>query len=119
MFDIIHATPAAVRRSYVDKFAGTVADTALVSGLKRHYYNLLDPQITSATDLELLDINGQKTTLSKILSQSKGKALYVDFWASWCAPCLREMPMSKELRQNEKYKNTVFVYLAINDNQEQ
>ena len=119
VIDIIHATPAAVRRSYVDKFAGTVADTALVSRLKRHYSSLLDPQITSATDLELLDINGQKTTLSKILSQSKGKAVYVDFWASWCAPCLREMPISKELRQNEKYKNIVFVYLAINDNQEQ
>lgn len=48
------------------------------------------------------------------LKNSRGRVLYVDFWASWCKPCLKEMPASKALV--EKYKGKVgFVYLSIDD----
>lgn len=51
---------------------------------------------------------------SLFLKNSKGRVLYVDFWASWCKPCLKEMPASKALV--EKYKGKVgFVYLSLDD----
>jgi thiol-disulfide isomerase/thioredoxin len=42
----------------------------------------------------------------------KGKVVLVNFWATWCAPCLTEMPMlEKEVWQ--KYKGTDFSMMAI------
>lgn len=46
------------------------------------------------------------------LSDYKGKVLYVDFWASWCGPCVLSMPLLNNLRN--KYKDVGFEVIAIN-----
>jgi peroxiredoxin len=46
------------------------------------------------------------------LSQYKGKIVYLDFWASWCPPCLKSLPLLEELRVEFAGKNIQF--LAIN-----
>ncbi|MES2827645.1 MAG: TlpA disulfide reductase family protein [Bacteroidota bacterium] len=50
------------------------------------------------------------------LSSFKGKAVYIDVWASWCGPCIQEMPSLKKL--SDKYKsnpNIQFVSLSVDD----
>ena len=46
------------------------------------------------------------------LASLEGKAVYVDFWASWCAPCLRSMPAYNELYG--RYKDRGLEFVAIN-----
>ena len=46
------------------------------------------------------------------LSNLKGKTLYVDFWASWCAPCITSLPQYNELYK--KYKQDGLEIIAIN-----
>ena len=46
------------------------------------------------------------------LDQFKGKVIYLDFWASWCVPCVKSMPILNRLR-NEYHKNG-FEIVAIN-----
>lgn len=53
------------------------------------------------------DIRGGSATLSKY----KGKVLLLDFWASWCIPCVREMPYIKFLYH--KYHHQGFDILGI------
>jgi len=42
----------------------------------------------------------------------KGKVVYVDFWASWCIPCLQSFPWMQAM--HEKYSKQGLVIIAIN-----
>ena len=46
------------------------------------------------------------------LASLRGKTVYVDFWASWCAPCLRSMPAYNELYK--RYHGQGLEFVAIN-----
>jgi len=86
-------------------------DTNLITTLiEEHNLN----QVVS-DDMELVDDSGIKTSFKTLLKKYKGKLLYVDFWASWCSPCRREMPASHKLKEEYKGKDVVFVYLAYKD----
>lgn len=48
------------------------------------------------------------------LSDYKGKVVYIDFWATWCGPCMAEMPHSKKLR--DKFignDSIIFMYVSV------
>jgi len=47
------------------------------------------------------------------LSDLRGKYLYIDVWATWCGPCIREIPASKKMEKLYHDKNIEFVYISI------
>ena len=47
------------------------------------------------------DFSGKKIDLKEY----KGKLIIINFWATWCAPCKKEMPSLDNLYQNENFKN--------------
>lgn len=49
--------------------------------------------------------------LSEIIKKNKGKIILVDFWASWCLPCIQEFPYEEELMQT--YSEVYFVFISI------
>lgn len=49
------------------------------------------------------------------LSDLKGKLVYIDVWATWCGPCLIEIPALKELESDYHSKNIVFVSISIDE----
>jgi len=50
------------------------------------------------------------------LSELKGKVVYVDFWASWCPPCVKSFPLLNDLRN--KLQDQGFEVLAVNLDEE-
>ena len=47
------------------------------------------------------------------LADLKGKIVYIDVWATWCGPCIREIPALKEVEKEFSSKNVAFVSTAI------
>jgi len=47
------------------------------------------------------------------LSNYKGKLIYVDLWATWCGPCIAELPAFKQLVKDYADKNIAFVPVSI------
>lgn len=81
-----------------------------------------NPQFADAmAKLEAVDAARQKAdfTLSDLQGKSwhlgdlRGKVVLVNFWATWCPPCRKEMPDLEALY--EKYRDQGFVVLAISD----
>lgn len=60
-------------------------------------------------DFTLSDLGGKSWTLSEL----KGKVVLVNFWATWCPPCKKEMPDLDALYTH--FKDKGFVILAITD----
>jgi peroxiredoxin len=63
-------------------------------------------------DFTLTDLQGKAWHLRDL----RGKVVLVNFWATWCPPCRKEMPDLEALY--EKYKDQGFVVLAISDEEE-
>ena len=68
-----------------------------------------------APTFTLLNNTGKKVSLSEF----KGKVVYLDFWGTWCGPCLNEIPASHELAKKFEGRDVVFVYIDVNDKEEQ
>lgn len=60
-----------------------------------------------ARDFTLEDLKGNKVALSDF----KGKVVFLNFWATWCAPCRYEMPSMEEL--SKKYDKKDLIILAV------
>ena len=67
----------------------------------------------TAPDFTLNDLNGKPFTLSTL----RGKWIVLDFWGSWCMPCIKGMPEMKTA-YNKFHNKVEFIGICCNDKQE-
>ena len=66
-------------------------------------------QLEKFIDIELITLEGERKWLSEYVGHSK--FLFIDFWASWCGPCIADIPKIKQVY--EKYKDKGLEVLSI------
>ena len=71
-----------------------------------------NPKGVPAPDFELNGLDGRKIKLSDY----KGKAVVLNFWATWCAPCKIEIPWFVELQKQYGPQGLEIVGVAMDEN---
>jgi peroxiredoxin len=83
-------------------YSATLPGTTIIQGIPAPQKGFLAPDFT------LLTPEGESVTLSDL----RGQAVLINFWASWCGPCRREMPAMQQVYDD--LKDEGFVVLAVN-----
>lgn len=67
------------------------------------------PSKRAVLDLNLINSKGERVNMK----QFEGKAIFLNFWATWCPPCVAEMPGINNLYQEVKDDNVEFIMLSV------
>ncbi|MCW5911485.1 MAG: redoxin domain-containing protein [Cyclobacteriaceae bacterium] len=87
------------------------------SDYKKYLIRLIPSELTNdmiaLSEEKLSTYRDTDVTWKEILNSYKDKIIYIDFWASWCKPCIQEMPHSDRLRDSLNAKNIIFLYVSV------
>lgn len=70
--------------------------------------------LAAVTELLPYDENVHK----KLIAESRGKVLLIDFWATWCAPCREEMPLLVALENKYRAKGLRLVTVSADEEED-
>ena len=135
LFDTIKAigyVEENVKKSLLLKHSDNLLSTLSVED-KENYLNLFNNELGNQTwtdylvnrhraidifsdELQLTDKNSSSFTSELLLLDNKGKLMYVDLWAAWCLPCIKEIPNSIALSTEYQHEEVAFVYLSLDRN---
>ena len=97
---------------FVTTFKNSTEDKFLVDRLDKKLSSWLElVSGKPAPDFKGMTPDGKEVSLSDL----KGKKVYIDIWATWCGPCLAEIPYLKELEEEMRDENIEFVSVSIDE----
>jgi thiol-disulfide isomerase/thioredoxin len=71
--------------------------------------------VTNALSFKLTKLDGSKLEMASL----RGKVIVMNFWATWCGPCLTEMPLfEKAMAKYKDDQNVVFLAISTDDDRE-
>jgi len=85
-----------------------------ISQITKYYQEnmkLFESNGTMAYNFNYENYNGGTTKLSDL----KGKYVYIDIWATWCGPCVQEIPFLQDIEKKYHGKNIEFVSISIDE----
>lgn len=80
-----------------------------ISAIKRKF-----PKGTPSPAFNYENHKGGKTSLADL----KGKYVYIDMWATWCGPCIAQIPALKKIEEKYKNKNIAFVSISVDQDKD-
>ncbi len=100
-------------KDYLDLIKRVTRHQPFIDAAEKRYQEVMDSK-----GLKKGDVSPEfsyETVDGKIvkLSDLKGKYVYIDVWATWCAPCIKQVPYLKALEERYHNKSIVFVSISV------
>jgi thiol-disulfide isomerase/thioredoxin len=79
---------------------------------------LIRPKINSSENMGMADYNFSlidQTGKTLDVKSLKGKVIFLNFWATWCPPCIAEMPDVNELYSRMDSKKVEFLMISVDE----
>jgi thiol-disulfide isomerase/thioredoxin len=98
------------KKSLYDEFGDQCPYPEIAQLVKKKYQHMegmLEGNMAPGFTID--DVNGQMVSLNDL----KGKYVYIDFWATWCVPCIKEIPSLKIIEEEYHNKNIAFLSISV------
>lgn len=101
---------------YHTEVIGQLQRLLLLTGLRQPNTEQIEkPSVSARYDIPITTLAGDPTSLSEF----EGKTIFLNFWATWCPPCIAEMPNIQSLYESlEQEENIVFVMVSLDEDRE-
>ena len=93
---------------------GGIQRVLLSTGWMRAKALPVDKQMAGDYDLSLVSLEGKKINVADL----RGKVVFMNLWATWCPPCVAEMPGIQKLYEKVDSNQVVFVMLSLDEQAE-
>ncbi len=111
MDNLTDAEPAVVH-TFIKNYLAKTKNTFFNDKIRKTYKNYKDFANGSEAPLfTYKDNNGKDVSLRSL----RGKYVYIDLWATWCMPCLQEIPHLKKLEEEYAGKNIIFISVSVDE----
>lgn len=105
------AVNSSIASSQIFELRKYCKDSLFVNYIESNVKIVKKPLVASSAD-NISNQSGEVSTIETIISRMKGNIVVLDFWASWCQPCLEEVPFTKELSRSLADSNVIFIMLS-------
>lgn len=97
----------------MNRYNQLCTDNLLKSIVKENYQLATAGKAVKQGTIMLMTHDKKTLSFEELVKSNKGKIVYLDFWASWCHPCLEEFPYSAKLRKNLQGKAVRMIYISV------
>lgn len=101
---------------FIPEFKATILQGLMKVGLFKPGIENTDVEgngtFARAPSVEFISSKGEKLNLA----DAKGKVVFLNFWATWCPPCIAEMPSIQSLKNKLKNSDSVIFAMVDADN---
>jgi thiol-disulfide isomerase/thioredoxin len=99
--------------SVTNVILASIKDSAARHSLARFVFNHANRNEDAVKKLQVVDLNNKVKTIGQVIDEDAGVVKIIDFWASWCGPCIKEGKKLEELK--DKLGNAKVIKISVDE----